>query len=77
MGSVFFGPTEQEIASLNYRRSLYLVRDVPAGQPLQEADVRAIRPGFGLPPGNLSAVLGRDLARDAERGTPLTWDLFA
>lgn len=77
MGTVFFGPTEQEVGSLNYRRTLYLVRDVPAGQPLQEADIRAIRPGYGLPPGNLTAVLGRKLASDAERGTPLSWDLFA
>ena len=77
LGSVFLGPTEHEIGSLNYRRTLYLVRDVPAGQPLSEEDVRAIRPGFGLPPGNLAKVLGRSLAHDAERGTPLSWDLFA
>ena len=77
LGSVFFGPTDHEVGSLNYRRTLYLVRDVPAGQPLGEKDVRAIRPGYGLPPGNLAMVLGRSLARDAERGTPLTWDLFA
>ena len=77
LGSVFFGPTDHEVGSLNYRRTLYLVRDVPAGQPLGEKDVRAIRPGYGLPPGNLAMVLGRSLARDAELGTPLTWDLFA
>ena len=77
LGAVFFGPTEQEVASLTYRRSLYLVRDVPAGQPLQAADVRAIRPGYGLPPGTISAVLGKSLIQDGERGTPLSWDLFA
>ena len=76
LGTVFFGPTEQEIGSLNYRRSLYVVRDVSAGQPLQQDDVRAIRPGFGLPPGNLATVVGRTLTRDAKRGTPLSWDLF-
>lgn len=76
LGSVFFGPTEHEIESLNYRRTLYLVRDVPAGQPLVAQDIRAIRPGFGLPPGNLPKILGRTLARDAQQGTPLTWDLF-
>ncbi len=77
LGTVFFGPTEHEIASLQFRRTLYLVRDVPAGQPLVAQDIRAIRPGYGLPPGELSKVLGRSLTRDAERGTPLTSNLFA
>ena len=77
IGSVFLGPTEHEIASLGYRRTLYLVRDVPAGRPLRIEDVRAIRPGYGLPPADLSNVLGRSLAQDTERGTPLAWDLFA
>lgn len=76
-GTVSFGPAPEEIPSLIYRRSLYLVRDVRAGERLTAEDVRAIRPGYGLPPKYLSGVLGRTLARDAERGTPLAWDLLA
>jgi N-acetylneuraminate synthase len=76
-GTVSFGPTPEEVPSLIYRRSLYLVRDKRAGEVLSESDVRAIRPGYGLPPKYLGDVLGRSLARDAVRGTPLAWDLLA
>ncbi len=71
LGRVSYGPTEAERPSLKHRRSLYVVRDVAAGEPLTEASVRAIRPGLGLPPGRLDDVLGRRAARDLARGTPL------
>lgn len=77
LGKVSFGPAPEEIPSLIYRRSLYLVRDVRAGEPLTAEDVRAIRPGYGLPPKYLSVLLGRTLACDAQRGTPMSWDLLA
>jgi N-acetylneuraminate synthase len=75
IGQPAFGPTPDEVPSLAYRRSLYVVRDVSAGQVLTSSDVRAIRPGFGLPPRHLSAVLGRQAVRDIARGTPVSWDL--
>lgn len=77
LGTVSFGPAPQEVDSLSYRRSLYVVRDVSAGTPLTSEDVRAIRPGFGLPPKHLPQVLGRSVAADVTRGTPLSWDLLA
>ena len=76
MGGVSYGPTEAERKSLVYRRSLYIVRDLKAGDVLTAANVRAIRPGLGLPPGNLDRVLGRRINRDAPRGTPVSWDLL-
>jgi N-acetylneuraminate synthase len=76
MGGVAYGPTEAERQSLVYRRSLYIVADLKAGDVLTKENVRAIRPGLGLPPGNLDRVLGRRVTRDAPRGTPLTWDLL-
>jgi N-acetylneuraminate synthase len=76
MGGVSYGPTEAERKSLVYRRSLYIVRDLRAGDVLTAANVRAIRPGLGLPPGNLDRVLGRRINRDAPRGTPVSWDLL-
>ena len=76
MGGVAYGPTEAERKSLVYRRSLYIVADLKAGDVLTKDNVRAIRPGLGLPPGELDRVLGRRINRDAQRGTPLSWSLL-
>jgi pseudaminic acid synthase len=76
MGGIAYGPSEAERKSLVYRRSLYIVRDLKAGDVLTAENVRAIRPGLGLPPGNLDRVLGRRINRDAPRGTPVSWDLL-
>ncbi len=66
-----------EQANRQLRRSLYVVRDVPAGAALTAADVRSIRPGFGLEPGRLPEVLRRRAARPLTRGEPLTDDMLA
>ena len=76
LGKVAYGPTEKEKKSLVFRRSLYIVEDVRVGDVLTEKNLRAIRPGFGLPPKYLPDLLGRRVARDAKRGTPMSWDLL-
>jgi N-acetylneuraminate synthase len=76
MGQVSYGPTEPEKKSLVYRRSLYIVTDTAAGDTLTTENVRAIRPGLGLPPKDMDVVLGKRLRRAAVKGTPLTWDLI-
>ena len=76
MGDVRYGPTEDEMPSLQYRRSLYVVEDVEQGAVLDSRNVRAIRPGLGLPPKHLEAVLGRPAKKHILRGTPLAWDLI-
>lgn len=73
LGSVRYGPSERERASLQYRRSLFVVEDIRSGEPFTERNVRSIRPAHGLPPKELSRVLGRRATRDLERGTPLGW----
>lgn len=75
MGRVHYGPTEAEKASLQFRRSLYVVRDVKAGEVLTLENVKAIRPGLGLAPKHLDKVLGRCVTRDVARGMPLDWGL--
>lgn len=70
-----FGPTESEKDVLGLRRSLYVVADVSAGQQVTRENVRSIRPSGGLATDQIDLVLGRTFTRDAERGTPLTWDL--
>jgi N-acetylneuraminate synthase len=78
MGRVHYGTaSEQEDKSKIFRRSLYIVRDLKAGEILDETSVRAIRPGLGLPPKHLEQVLGKAVKVDVKRGTPLGWSLFA
>lgn len=73
LGQVSYGPTEQEKPSLRHRRSLYVVADISAGDPLTADNVRAIRPGLGLPPKHLAELMGRRTKRDLARGTPVAW----
>ena len=76
MGQVSYGPTEAEKKSNQFRRSLYVVRDLRAGELLTTQNVRAIRPGLGLPPKYLSTIVGRRLKRNVPRGTALQWELL-
>ena len=63
--------------TLALRRSLYVVADVKAGEPVTRENIRSIRPAGGLPTDEIEKVLGRSFATDVERGTPLTWDLIS
>lgn len=76
LGSVSYSLMPHEIATKAFRRSLFVVRDVAAGERLTEENVRSIRPGHGLPPRELPAVLGRAVKQAIRRGTPLSWDLL-
>ena len=76
LGRIAYGPSEAEQKSLQYRRSLYVVCDLKAGDSLTPDNLRAIRPGLGLPPKYFDAVLGRTVKRDVARGTPLDWSLL-
>jgi pseudaminic acid synthase len=76
LGEVSYGPTQAERGSLTFRRSLYVVRDVAAGERFTRDNVRAIRPGLGLPPKHLEQVLGRVARRDIARGTALDWEML-
>jgi pseudaminic acid synthase len=71
-----FGPTPQEQAVLALRRSLYVTADVRAGDIVSTANVRSIRPAGGLAPDDFALVEGRRFTHDADRGTPLSWDLL-
>jgi len=75
-GVIRYGPTDAERKSLAYRRSLYIVTDLPAGATLTNENVRAIRPGLGLAPKYLDAVIGRTVKREVRRGTALSWNLL-
>jgi pseudaminic acid synthase len=66
-----------ETANAQLRRSLYVVADVAMGEVLTKANVRSIRPGLGMPPKHLPAILGKTAARSLRRGEPLTWEMIA
>ncbi|HEY3304039.1 MAG TPA: pseudaminic acid synthase [Candidatus Binatia bacterium] len=76
LGEACYGAGKEEAKSLAYRRSLFVVRDVKAGERLTEQNVRSIRPGGGLHPRYLTDVVGQSAKRNIEAGTPLSWEMI-
>ena len=77
LGRITYGAASaQEEKSKVYRRSLYISRDLQAGEILDATSVRAIRPGLGLAPKFIDMVMGKAVKRDVKRGTPVSWDLL-
>lgn len=75
-GRVHFGPAPREAQSLAFRRSLYAVRDIPAGREITRDNVASIRPGFGLAVKRMAEILGRKARADIAAGTPIALDLL-
>lgn len=76
VGKVSYGPLPAEKGYLRGRRSLYIAEDTKAGEVITPQNVRSVRPGFGLAPRYYEMLLGKKLARDARKGTALTWDMI-
>lgn len=76
LGKISYGPMEAEKASIVFRRSIYIVEDLKAGDVLTEKNTRCIRPGFGLPPKYYGIILGKKVKQDVKRGTGLRWDML-
>jgi N-acetylneuraminate synthase len=77
LGRVDYGRQPSEAGNLKFRRSLYFVKALKAGEAVGPDAVRSVRPGYGLAPKHLDAVLGRTLRRDVDYGTAVSWDCFA
>lgn len=77
LGRVTYGGTAAEEKSRAFRRSLYVAAAMKAGEAFTPANLRIVRPGFGLPPKFYDTLLGKRINRDAEAGTALSWDLLA
>lgn len=77
MGRVSYGPTNNEKPSLAYRRSLYVTEDIAEGELLTPQNLRAIRPGYGLPPKFIDQLIGKRVRKAVKKGTPAGWDLLA
>lgn len=74
LGAVQYGPVSTEKDSVVFRRSLFVVQDIKAGEPFTHENVRSIRPGYGLHTRYLDDILERTASQDIPRGTPLRWD---
>jgi pseudaminic acid synthase len=76
LGKVKYGPTEKEKASLKFRRSIYVAKDIKAGEKFTKENIRVIRPGYGLAPKYYEQLLGKQARVDIKEGTPLSLDLI-
>lgn len=76
LGKVIYGATAVEKKSSQFRRSLYIVKDLKAGDVLTRENIRAIRPGLGLPTKYYEILLGKIVKSDLRKGTPINWDLL-
>jgi N-acetylneuraminate synthase len=73
-GTVHYGPTDSEMDSLKYRRSIYLCRERLAGDILTKEDIKVVRPGLGLEPKYYDWVLGKSLSINKDANTPLSFE---
>ena len=76
LGEVKYGYVEAEKNSVKSRRSLYVVKDMKAGEAFTKENLKTIRPGLGLPPKYYDILLGKKVKRDVKKGTPVSWDLI-
>ncbi len=76
LGMVHYGCTEKEIVSRIHRRSLYIAKEMKAGDMFTTENLRSVRPGLGLAPKYLPQFLGRRVNQDVAMGTPLSWELI-
>lgn len=76
MGSVDYGHKSSECGNVKFRRSLYCVKEIRAGERLTHEHVRSIRPGYGLPPKYLETLVGMRVTQDLPTGKPMSWDLI-
>ena len=76
LGQVDYGRKSSEQGNVQFRRSLYVVRDMAAGETITPDTVRSVRPGYGMAPKHLDTVLGKTTTCDIVSGTALTAELF-
>lgn len=74
LGNVDYGRKSSEQGNVQFRRSLYFVKDMKAGDVVSEDSIRSVRPGYGLAPKHLKHLLGRKLKVDCSKNTPVSWE---
>ncbi|MEQ9370527.1 MAG: pseudaminic acid synthase [Coleofasciculus chthonoplastes F3-SA18-01] len=76
LGRIQYGSTVAEKESLKFRRSLYITKDMKAGDCLTEDKLKAVRPGWGLSPKYYELLLGKSVKKDVKMGTPVSWNIL-
>lgn len=74
VGEVRYGGSDDEQASLKYRRSIYISRDVKAGELITAENIRIVRPGFGIAPKYYDILIGRRVNKDLSKGSAMSWE---
>ncbi|MBS0286829.1 MAG: pseudaminic acid synthase [Proteobacteria bacterium] len=77
IGDVQYGPSESELNSLKYRRSLYVCEDINQGEVFTEKNVKSIRPSFGLAPKYYEVILGKKALKPLKKGEALNWEVVS
>ena len=77
LGAVDYGRKASEQGNVQFRRSLYFVKDLAAGEAITADAVRSVRPGYGIAPKHLDAVIGRRVREAVARHTPVRFELLA
>ena len=73
LGQVDYGRKASEQGNVKFRRSLYFVNDMKKGDLIKQGDIRSVRPGYGLAPKYLEAILGKCLSVDVNKNTAVSW----
>ena len=76
LGQVDYGRKSSEQGNVQFRRSLYFVRDMVTGETITADCIRSVRPGYGLPPKYFDSIVGRKLTASVEKNTPVTLQFF-
>jgi N-acetylneuraminate synthase len=74
LGSISYSRTESESGNMKFRRSLYFITDIKAGEIITPKNIKSIRPGMGIAPKYYDSIIGKQLQIDVKRGTPVSWD---
>lgn len=76
LGRVDYGLKSSEQGNVKFRRSLYFVKDMSAGDIIDETCIRSVRPGYGLAPKHFDSVIGKRVAEFVSFGSAVTWDVL-
>ncbi len=76
VGKVSYDVSEKEMISREVRKSIFVSEDIRKGDTFTEKNIRVVRPGYGMEPKYYEGILGKNAAKDLEKGTPLKWDMI-
>lgn len=76
-GIVSYGPSVQEKDNVVFRKSIFVVKDICAGEVLTDENIRVIRPGYGIKPKYWNEILGKKVNRPIRKGIPLSFDMIS